>query len=359
MINFGVVGTGWRAEFFLRIATACPDKFRVVGIVGRNRQKANDVGHRFRTTVFDSLEDLVKQGKPDFVVLSLSRGATVPVIEQCARQNIPVLVETPPAETLDDLFQVWDLVNHGAKIQVAEQYWAQPHHAARLALVKRGYLGTVTQAQISVCHGYHGISLMRRFLDVTFENATITASGFSSPIVEGPGRNGPPKTATVVSSKQVTARFDFGDKLGIYDFTGDQYFSYIRGQRVMVRGDRGELVDEHAVYLKDSATPLHVSLARQSAGQNGNLEGNFLKGIEAGAEWLYVNPLRPAALSDEEVAIGTCLLAMSDYASGGKPFYSFAEAAQDRYLDLLMERALATQLAVQSQTQPWHVGLDR
>ena len=63
--------------------------------------------------------------------------------------------------------------------------------------------------------------------------------------------------------------------------------------------------------------------------------------------------MAPAALSDEEIAIGTCLLRMADYAQGGEPFYALAEAAQDRYLDLLMERALANGEAVTSQPQVW------
>ena len=44
---------------------------------------------------------------------------------------------------------------------VAEQYWAQPPRR-RLALVASG-AGRITQAQVSVCHGYHGMSLLRRF----------------------------------------------------------------------------------------------------------------------------------------------------------------------------------------------------
>ncbi|NOG51366.1 MAG: hypothetical protein HND48_19535 [Chloroflexi bacterium] len=33
---------------------------------------------------------------------------------------------------------------------------------------------------------------------------------------------------------------DFGEKLGVLDFVGDQYWSPIRGHRVTVRGERGE-----------------------------------------------------------------------------------------------------------------------
>jgi predicted dehydrogenase len=34
--RFGVVGTGWRSRFYLKLASLMPDKLEVVGVVGRN-----------------------------------------------------------------------------------------------------------------------------------------------------------------------------------------------------------------------------------------------------------------------------------------------------------------------------------
>ena len=36
---FGVVGGGWRTEFFLRVATDCPERFRLTGAAVRNPKK--------------------------------------------------------------------------------------------------------------------------------------------------------------------------------------------------------------------------------------------------------------------------------------------------------------------------------
>lgn len=355
MIRFGIVGTTWRAEFFLRIARACPELFEVVGIVGRDQTRAAEVAGRFDVPVFPNIEALVKSGRLEFVVTSVARGANEGVMAEVAGFDVPILSETPPGESLDDLCEVWAMAQKGARIQVAEQYCFQPHHAARLAFVRSGTLGRVSQAQVSVSHGYHGISLMRHFLGITFEPVTITAYNFTSPIVQSAGRAGLPEKEAISESTQTIARFDFGDRLGIFDFTGDQYFSYIRRQRLLVRGERGELVDETATYLQDFRTPIHVVFQRHMAGVNGNLEGHHLKGIQAGEQWAYRNPLAPAALPDEEIAIGTCLLKMADYVAGKGDCYSLAEASQDRYLDLLMQQSLETGQPVASQPQPWQV----
>ena len=40
MIEFAIINAGWRTEFFLRIARACPERFKAVGVLARNRDKA-------------------------------------------------------------------------------------------------------------------------------------------------------------------------------------------------------------------------------------------------------------------------------------------------------------------------------
>ena len=352
MTSFGIVGTGWRSIFFLRVAQACPDQFQIAGIVTRNPDKAASLAHQYKAPLFTSLEALVET-EPAFVVASVPRTVNPGVLHQLADLNMPALSETPPAATVEEMRELYARVEQGAKIQVAEQYFLQPHHAARLAFAHGGKLGAINQAQVSAAHGYHGISLMRKYLGVMFENASITVHNFTSPIVKGPNRNGPPEEESIGDSAQTVAWFDFGDKFGVFDFNRDQYFSHIRNQRLLVRGERGEIINDTAVYLKDYLTPIEVKFSRQSAGQEGNLEGNHLKGIQAGEEWVYQNPLAPGELSDDEIAVGSCMLGMAEYANGGDSFYSLAEAYQDTYLDLLIQEASDSGGPISSETQPW------
>lgn len=279
MIRFGIVGTGWRAEFYLWVVAACPDRFACVGMVSRDPDRAEHLGSELGVPLFGSIEEIVAAGKPDFTVTSLPRSVNPAAIEALVGLGQPVLSETPPADTLDDLLAVYALAESGGKIQVAEQYHLQPHHAARIAYARSGKIGDVTQAQVSAAHGYHGISLIRRLLGIGYEDATISGQSFTSPIVATMGREGPDEAEAIEETTQKIAMFDFGDRLGVFDFVGDQYRSHIRGQRFMARGVRGEILQEEATYLQDHVTPIKLPFIRHEAGPRGNLEGNFLKGI--------------------------------------------------------------------------------
>jgi hypothetical protein len=96
-----------------------------------------------------------------------------------------------------------------------------------------------------------------------------------------------------------------------------------------------------------------VTLQRENAGENGNLEGYYLKGILAGSEWAYVNPFVPGRLTDDEIAIATCLDRMAAYAQGGPDFYSLPEACQDNYLSLMMANAVRSGEKVKTEPQAW------
>ncbi len=353
MARFGIVGAGWRVNWFLRAARALPDKLQVVGLAARRPQRAFDLAAAYGVNIYRSPAEMIAAEAPDFVVTSVSWQANPHIIRQLVEQDMPVLSETPPAATVEEMTELWGLQQQGARIQVAEQYHRQPHHAARLAFARSGRLGRISQVQLSAAHGYHGISLIRRFLGIAAEPVTVTARRFTSPLLQGPTRQGPPLEERVADSVQLIAAFDFGDRLGILDFTSDQYFSWVRGQRLLVRGERGEIIDDKASYLQDFRTPIHLAFTRRAAGPEGNLEGNYLEGILAGEQWWYRNPTIPAELTDDEIAVADLLLRMADYVRGGAQPYSLAEACQDRYLDILAAQAAETGQPVRSQPQPW------
>lgn len=356
MIPFAIVGAGWRSEFFLRIAKQLPERFQVTGMVIRNPEKAKQFETKWGIRSFQTVDALVENTEFSFVIVSVPRTVAPEITLQLAKRGIPVLCETPPAKDLDGLIALNQALNPSWKVQIAEQYAFQPNHAARLNLVQSGRLGTVSQAQVSVAHDYHGISLIRHLLGITYEDAVIQAYDFQSPLIKGPDFQGPPKEDGIAMSRQVVANLRFGDKLAVYDFTDDQYFSWVRSPRMLVRGDKGEINNFEVRYLHDYLKPIEATIRRTYAGHDGNLEGFYLKDILLGDAYLYRNPFIPGRLTDDEIAIATCLEKMHQHGQGGPSFYSVAEASQDHYLALMIHQAVASGQTVVTLRQPWARG---
>jgi predicted dehydrogenase len=353
MTKFSIIGGGWRSEFFLRIAKELPDLFEIPSMLVRKPERAEELRRTFGVKTVTSLDEVLAD-KPDFAVTSLSWESNPIFLRELAAVGMPVLSETPPARTVEEMITLTDLTKNGAKIQVAEQYFLQPEHAARLAVVHSGKLGDVFQAQVSVCHGYHGISLIRKFLGVGFEPATISARKLPETVTGGPDRNGrPPKEERIDKMDQLVAHLDFGRCQGVFDFVGSMYHSYIRSHRILVRGTRGELNFDKVRYLQDFQTPIEFQFKRVDIGHTGNLDGHANTGILAGETWAYRNPFPFARLMDDEIAIAAMLQGMADYVAGGPQIYPLEEACQDHYLSILMNEAASTGQTITSEVQPW------
>lgn len=240
MCDFGLVGAAWRAEFYLRVARECPGLFHVAGVVVRDPAKGDAIERAWGVPTFRTLDDLLDRTSLDFVVTCVPWPVNPQMVEALCLRGIPVLSETPPAPDLSAMTGLFRaVVDSNGRVQVAEQYQFRPHHAAQLAVVGSGKLGRVTQAQISVGHGYHGISLLRRFLGVRYEDCVVHGTSFKAQSIAGPTKHGVPTDEKLMWFEQHLYRFDYGSALGLFDFSDEQYFSWSRAERVLVRGERG------------------------------------------------------------------------------------------------------------------------
>lgn len=355
-VPFGIIGAGWRADFYLRAARELPERFALAGAVVRDAGKGAAFEARWGARSFRTLDDLLSGAAPAFVVVCVKWAPTPEFLRALSERGVPALSETPPAPDTPGLLALCDLLERGARIQVAEQYPFQPIHAARLAVARSGLLGAVTEAQVSAAHAYHGMALIRSYLGVRFEEAVVTAKAFASPIVASPRRGQAMEQETISESRQLLAWVDYGGRLGVFDFAGEQYHSPIRSNRILLRGERGEIHDETVRLLEDFRTPVRFDLVREDAGQGGNLDGLFHKGYLARGTWVYQNPYPGARLADDEVAVATCLDRMAAYAAGGPPFYGLAEAAQDHYVGILIQKAAKAGTPIPATRQPWAAG---
>jgi hypothetical protein len=355
VISFSIIGgASFRAQYYLRIAQALPEQFRVCGMVVRDEHKGNLLEKKWNVTTYRNMAQLLENENPDFMVVSVSGSAVPDYLLQLGELGIPALAETPPAPSIAGLVTLHEkLTCKGAKVQVAEQYHLHPIQQARLSLIDSGRVGNVTQATVSISHFYHGVSLIRKTLGIGFEDASIRGMRFKAPIVAGPNRSGPPKEEKLISAERDLVWLEFDGKLGIYDFTQDQHRSWIRSNHISVRGDRGEIFDNRLSLLADYSTPVYLDLKRINKGEEENQEGHYLEGIMAGERWVYRNPFIPGRLYDDEIAIASCLKKMGEYVAGGPSFYSLAEASQDQYLGIMMEKAIGSAEVVKTVRQPW------
>lgn len=354
-IRYAVIGSGWRAEFYIRIAKAVEDRFDLTGVMIRDAEKGREFGSRFGVETVTSLEELLKD-KPDFVVLAVKRGITSSYLKRLFEAGIPVLCETPPAENQEEMDRVWDdFLKYKGKIQIAEQYFLQPLYAAWYEAIRGGKLGEVQNINISALHGYHGVSMIRLFLQEGFTNCSIYGKRYRFEVTETAGREGMrfDGETFLCARDRVTLEFDDG-KAAFFDFSDPaQYHSFIRTRQLSVQGIRGEIDDLTIRYLTDKNIPVTQELNRIDLGVYNNQEWSHL-GIMLGEEFLYRSPFVNARLNDDEVAVASCLLKMGEYVETGREFYSLREALQDMYLSLKMEEAMESPYTeVRTESNRW------
>ena len=354
-IRYALIGSGWRAEFYIRIARMLPEIFELSAVLIRDKEKGAEFARSFQVKVVNSLEELLAED-PMFVVLSIRRGFVTENLLKLFEAGVPVLTETPPGESQADLQELWAAYRkYQPKVQVAEQYFLQPLYAAWHKAISMGMLGEVQNISISALHGYHGISMIRWLLGTGGDRCTIYGKRYRFPVTETYGREGmtfdgeiftcPRDRAVLEFERGQTAFFDFSDPA--------QYHSFIRTRQLNVQGVRGEIDDLTIRYLTDDNVPVTQNLNRIDLGVYGNQEWSHF-GIMLGERFLYRSPFARARLNDDELAVGSLLLGMEEYVRSGKEIYSLANALQDMYLCLKMEDAMSSNYhPVVTEKQPW------
>ena len=358
-IRFGLIGSGWRAEFYIRIAKALPDQFELTAVMIRSREKGEAFSRTFGVKVVNTLEELMALN-PEFLVLAVKRGVAGGMLKELMERQIPVLAETPPGESQEELLSLWQTFEKNQpKVQVAEQYFLQPLYAAWHKVLADGLLGQVENISISALHGYHGISMIRHLLGVRGENCTIYGKRYHFTVTETYGREGmvfdgetfrcPRDRATLEFENGQVAFFDFSDPA--------QYHSFIRTRQLNVQGHRGEIDDLTIRYLTGENIPVTQDLRRIDLGVYGNQEWSHF-GLMLGERFLYRSPFPGARFNDDEIAVASLLAGMDRYLKTGESCYSLAQALQDMYLTLKMEEAMAASYGpVTTQAQPWNGAL--
>jgi len=352
--RFGLIGTGWRSEFFARLARQAPEAFQVTGVLTRRPGRAREVAEQWGVPTVTTEDELLATD-PEFVIPCVPWGEMAPTTIRLVRAGVAVLAETPPAADLDGLRQLWDAVGDRDLVQVAEQYLLMPQHAARLAVVRDGVIGEVTSVQVSSTHLYHAISMIRGFLGVGRGPVTVSAQEFRAPLANPLSPSGWSGSAEPEPMVTTLATLDFGDsRMGLYDFTDNQWWNPLRARRIVIRGSLGEIVDERVTRLVDPYTPVESHLLRRQAGLDLNLEGVDLQHISFDGRVVYRNAFAGARFPEDDLAVADLLAATAAWRRGEGPApYPLAEACTDHQIALAIGESAAAGRPVTTTTEGW------
>ena len=344
---FALIGSGWRARMFLKVAREL-GTIRCGGVVVRTPR-------RLDVPAFTSLDACLRELPVDFVLTVTPSSVTPQFIADVVDRGLPVLAETPPAPDLDGLRALWSVVGESGLVQVAEQYPMMPSHAARAALVATGAIGTPTQVQVSSTQTYHAVALIRGLLAAGRGSVAVRATRFTAPLISPLSRTGWTDDEEAHPATTTIATLDFGDgRSGVYDFTEQQTRNQLRFRRFTVRGSAGELHDDEVVRMTGPRTLVRTPLVRRQTGYDVDLIGYDTEHISFGSEVLYRNPYPGRRWMDEEIAMATLLERMASWVRGEGPEpYPLAEGAQDQQLGLAIEQSADSDTTVTTSSEAW------
>lgn len=348
-----LVGCGWRSQIFFRAIENLKDEMEVVGILMHSKQRAQEVQKEKGIFATDDFEQALAL-KPDFAILCVPRLVMKDWIVCFMKAGIPVLCETPPGKDVAELNELWrEKVRYNGMVQVAEQYFMQPYYSAVQNIIDNGAIGDIVNVNMSAIHGYHAISIFRKFMGLDCENCMVRGSRFEFPVTKTRDRAGWHETGEVLQPKRDRVEFVFENgKIAFYDFDDEQYFSPIRSRNWNVQGVRGEIRDTSVCYLDKSNRPVTEELHRVDDGVY-NIDGWSHMHITFMGKRVYENPFPGMRINDDEIAVTDMMMRMKKYVETGEDFYPLRQGLQDAYLDFCMEKALCSGKKIKTESQEW------
>ena len=337
MISYLIVGSGYRSEYFARVAMKHRDLFRAMFLC-RSEEKAKAVSERTGVAATTRLDEALSF-RPDFIVVAVSRDAMAQVAVEWIERGYPVVTETPVGASFEQLETLWALTrDKGAKIVCCEQYHRYPILAAGLRAVQDGLIGQPVSAYLSLAHDYHGFSLIRRMLGVQGEAFTLRGQRQVTPVAATDSRYGAILDGSEAKEERdiVHIAFESG-KTAIYDFAGTQYRTFIRARHLTVRGGKGEWSDRIVSYVDGDHMPRRLFLMPEIAPAYRGLDNQTLRdGRKSWTGELFLDT------EQDEFAVASILMDMEAYLRGGPSPYPLGEALDDALFWLKLNEAVKT-----------------
>ncbi len=317
MTKFVLCGTGWRADFFLRIAKALPQQFAISSIYTRRKEKATELtnlGYNATTNLdvalsFDHNAVIVASGKEGFFEL----------LKTLDSRHETILSETTFLSlSEEELKQVENI-----KGFTLEQYWYNPLYASIKAVLPK--IGKVSSVYLSALHNHHAASILRgifgpleikeirRLLD---QNATCLKTASRS----GLDRN---LEAQDYTRKLTAVEFTTGEVF-LTDFSSNQYHSYIIPSHLEIRGQRGVITEKGVTYINEQGYPVDLPFVFHKDDFRNNQQLS-ISHVTVGSEVVFTNAFYPSDFNYDEIAIASMLKEFAE----GHLTYSFKAGVED------------------------------
>ena len=344
-VRFAVIGSGWRALYYVRIAKALPQYFELCMMLCRTAEKAQYMSDTYQIPTCVSEEELI-YAKPNVIVIAAKKDVNLSLSMHWLEKGYTVLQETPAGIDTDTLEQ---LKKTEGKLVIAEQYRRYPEYSAVKKLLETGLIGKPDYLYLSAVHEYHAASLIRYFLDIPAGTQfDIVSEQWSFPTAVTQNRYERFRDRRISQKKRTAALFTFdGNKAAVYDFDSEQYHSPISSSHFRIQGPYGEISDHTVRYLDENGEALtdliHIHYRTvETDDSNPNLHTiREVTEISFRDQILYTPVFGICSLPQDETAIATMLYETAMYASGeGESPYPLDEAIEDAFTAIRMKEYL-------------------
>ncbi len=324
MARFVLCGTGWRAQFYLRIANALPSLFSISSIYTRSEQRAKELvanGYIASTDLDSALSE-----EHDFVVVASGKNGFLHLLEQLDERGEVIASETTFSSLSDSDLSIVEKIDG----YCLEQYWFTPLYGSiRNSLSK---IGDIESVYLSALHNHHSASILRGI----FPNEIVVQSQLlmenDSKCMKSGSRYGLlKKNETEAYKRRINLARLSGGQVFINDFSSNQYHSYIIPSRIEIRGEKGVITEKGVTYINDNGYPIKMDFCFHRDLDQIN-QNPTLSHVTLGDTVIFENEFYPAMLNDDEIAIATMMKRLAE----GRLNYSIENGVEDARIGKLL-----------------------
>ncbi|MDR2828430.1 MAG: hypothetical protein LBV51_03315 [Acholeplasmatales bacterium] len=249
--NVAIVGSGFRACIFIRLIKSLENDFVLTNVLCRTDIKKEYIKSNFDVPCTISRADILKS-KPDFIINAVSKENIYSETIYYLSKNIPVLQETGGVLSTVRLKNLYDRVNNGDKLLIAEQYHLYPLVQAYKRIIDSKILGDIRYVKVSYSHDYHSLNVIKYLLDEK-DVLNVTGNKHNFLITKTDSREGLCYSGEL--QEAIVTNFTFGfpnGKIGYHNFNSMSFRSTILNRNIEVVGSRGTILGEDIKYLDEN-----------------------------------------------------------------------------------------------------------